>query len=160
MFSYPCLAVYLSFTPRLSNLPFSLSCSIKLNKYGDRMLEIIEATIKQHYKIDKNSSSSNESADSIKRRREAAAKVSNGISNDNEDDLTESTGRSKKRAVQAKNIAEVKPLDIDVFSECLDDVDLDFDDSVYETLTNGSNPRGETNANGRKLPSWSGQSNM
>ncbi|XP_057247838.1 ATP-dependent DNA helicase Q-like 4A isoform X2 [Beta vulgaris subsp. vulgaris] len=134
--------------------------NIKLNKYGDRMLEIIEATIKQHYKIDKNSSSSNESADSIKRRREAAAKVSNGISNDNEDDLTESTGRSKKRAVQAKNIAEVKPLDIDVFSECLDDVDLDFDDSVYETLTNGSNPRGETNANGRKLPSWSGQSNM
>lgn len=132
--------------------------NMKVNKYGDRVLETIEATIKQHYKIDKNGSSSNDSADSIKRRREAV-KVSNGTSNEDED-MMGSTGRSKKRAVKVGKTSEIKPLEVDVFSECLDDADLDFDDSVFENLANGLNPKDVTNVNGRKLPQWSGQRNM
>uniref|UniRef100_A0A803LEA9 DNA 3'-5' helicase n=1 Tax=Chenopodium quinoa TaxID=63459 RepID=A0A803LEA9_CHEQI len=128
--------------------------NVKLKKYGDRVLETVEATIKQHYK---SSSSSNDSADSIKRRREAA-KVSNGISNEDKD-MMGSTGRSKKRAVKAGKASEIKPIVADVFSDCLD-VDLDFDDSVYEMQANGLNPKSDTNVNGRKLPMWSGKENM
>ncbi|KAL2925188.1 ATP-dependent DNA helicase Q-like 4A [Bienertia sinuspersici] len=127
--------------------------NIKLNRYGDRLLETIEATIKQYYKKDKNSSGSNDSADSVKRRREAT-KVSNGASNEN-DDILDSTGRSKKRAIKTGKSTEIKPLEADVFSDCLDDADLDFVDSVIEIHTNGSNSKNETNVNGRKLPTWS-----
>lgn len=68
----------------------------KITKYGDRVLETIEATIRDSHK-DKNSSSSNDSTDS-KRRRQTAG-VSNTNSNDY-DFLVESTGRSKKRLVK------------------------------------------------------------
>uniref|UniRef100_A0A803LN05 DNA 3'-5' helicase n=1 Tax=Chenopodium quinoa TaxID=63459 RepID=A0A803LN05_CHEQI len=128
--------------------------NVKVKKYGDLILETIEATIKQHYK---SSSSSNDSADSIKRRREAA-KAANGISNEDED-MMGSTGRSKKRAVKTGKASEVKPIEADMFRDCLD-VDLDFDDSVYEMQANGMNPKSETNVNGRKLPMWSGKENM
>ena len=127
------------------------SYSIKVNKYGDRVLETIEAFIKQYKKTDKNKSSSSHSSDSIKRRREAA-EVSNRTSNDYED-FTESTARSKKRAVKSKKTSEIKPVEIDEFNECMDD-DLDFDVSVFEYQA-GSLPKKETNANGRKLPTWS-----
>lgn len=130
---------------------------MKLKKYGDRLLETIEATIKQHNNINKNSSSSNDSADSIKRRREAAKVSSNGTSNGDED-MMGSTGRSKKRAVAAGKTSEIKLMEVDVFSDCLD-ADLDYDDQVFEMQANNGliNPMGETNVNGRKLPVWPGQ---
>lgn len=130
---------------------------MKLKKYGDRLLETIEATIKQHNNINKNSSSSNDSADSIKRRREAAKVSSNGTSNGDED-MMGSTGRSKKRVVAAGKTSEIKPMEVDVFSDCLD-ADLDYDDQVFEMQANNGliNPMGETNVNGRKLPVWPGQ---
>lgn len=127
------------------------SYSIKVNKYGDRVLETIEAFIKQYKKTDKNKSSSSHSSDSIKRRREVA-EVSNRTSNDYED-FTESTARSKKRAAKLKKNSEIKPVEIDEFNECMDD-DLDFDVSTFEYQA-ASLPKNETNANGRKLPTWS-----
>ena len=39
----------------------------KISKYGHRVLETIESTIKEYYKTDKNSRGSNDSTDTIKR---------------------------------------------------------------------------------------------
>ncbi|KAH9619809.1 hypothetical protein KSS87_015581 [Heliosperma pusillum] len=128
---------------------------VKVNKYGDRVLETIEAVVKEHSKFDiKNNSSSNESSDSIKRRREAC-KVSIATS-DEDDDMIASTGRSKKRAVKAmQNTAEIKALNIELFDACLDAEELDFDESIFDVqATNSSIPKGNINVNGRKLPPW------
>ncbi|PQM41011.1 ATP-dependent DNA helicase Q-like 4A isoform X2 [Prunus yedoensis var. nudiflora] len=70
----------------------------KLAKYGDRILETIEAAIKEYYKTDKNSTSSNDSND-IKRKRDG----NNGNENFDDDDFTKSTDRSKKRAPKRQN---------------------------------------------------------
>ncbi|KAK4476848.1 hypothetical protein RD792_016010, partial [Penstemon davidsonii] len=67
----------------------------KITKYGDRLLETIEATIRDYYK-DKNSSSSNDSSDS--KRRKHATNISSETTDEN--DFIESTGRSKKRLVK------------------------------------------------------------
>ncbi|XP_074275910.1 ATP-dependent DNA helicase Q-like 4A isoform X2 [Silene latifolia] len=127
----------------------------KVNKYGDRVLETIEAVVKEHSNFDtKNNSSSNESSDSIKRRRETS-KVSNATSNE-DDDMIASTGRSKKRAVKAmQNTAEIKALDIELFDACLDAEELDFDETIFDVqATNSLIPKGDVNVNGRKLPPW------
>lgn len=108
---------------------------MKIAKYGKRVLETIEATIREHYK-DKSSSSSNDSNDS-KRRRDAM----NNISVD--DDFSQSTARSKKRFVHEQNkisesFGHAYPA-LDEFD------DLDFDDDLFNVEVSG----------GRVLPSWS-----
>ncbi|KAL3598124.1 hypothetical protein D5086_006042 [Populus alba] len=67
----------------------------KVSKYGDRLLETIESTIREYNKGDRNSSGSNESTDSIKRRRDASKALNGNM--EEEDEFTKSTGRSKKR---------------------------------------------------------------
>lgn len=64
-------------------------------KYGDRVLETIESTLKDYYKTYKNSTSSNDSSEG-KRKREGSNKDQNRHVED--DDFTKSTDRSKKKA--------------------------------------------------------------
>ncbi|KAK4401971.1 ATP-dependent DNA helicase Q-like 4A [Sesamum angolense] len=113
----------------------------KITKYGDRVLETIEATIRDYYK-DKNSSSSNDSSDS-KRRRHATQ-------GSNEDDFTESTGRSKKRLTkkqnQASNSTDHACVVIDNQFE-----DIDFDDNLFDVEVSEV----DQGSGGRVLPSWS-----
>lgn len=107
-----------------------------MSKYGDRLLETIEATIKEYYKTDnKNSSSSNESTDSWKRRRDENRGPNSPLE---EDEFMKSTGRSKKRAV-------VEEPD---YQDCLDH--LDFEDADDFEIDGSS---GKNNG-GRVLPSW------
>ncbi|GLT86281.1 hypothetical protein SLE2022_044270 [Rubroshorea leprosula] len=127
----------------------------KISKYGDRVLETIEATINEHYKTEKNSSGSNDSNDSAKRRRGA-----NGVAYtdmDEGDDFTRSTGRSKKRATneQNKNGEAYYNSKDPVYNHCLDD-ELDFDDYAYDcdSERNGSEIMVNKNGAGRVLPSW------
>ncbi|KAJ4831782.1 hypothetical protein Tsubulata_040067, partial [Turnera subulata] len=123
----------------------------KVSKYGDRLLETIEATIREYYRTDKNDSSSNDSNDSGKRRREAN-KAPNGVGED--DEFSKSTARSKRRAGQKKDAGVSNPnkenKEIDYQNRCLDD-DLDFEDSYQDLETNYS----ELSGTGRVLPSWS-----
>ncbi|PPD89856.1 hypothetical protein GOBAR_DD13203 [Gossypium barbadense] len=120
----------------------------KILKYGDRLLETIEATIKEHYKADKISSgSSNDSNDSAKRRRNTNANI------DNDDDFSRSTGRSKKRTVERQD----KDGNSDNNHQYpADENDLDFDDLdyVYDVESKENRPQVEVNINGRVLPSW------
>ena len=115
---------------------------MKISKYGDRVLETIEATIKEHYKTDKNSSSGN-STDSVKRRR-GTVNPSYEDSRD-EDDFIASTARSKKRVVEKPN-PSVDP--VDLFYDITDE-DLD----AFDIEANTSNIKANQN-NGRVLPSW------
>ncbi|XP_073271932.1 ATP-dependent DNA helicase Q-like 4A [Primulina huaijiensis] len=114
----------------------------KITKYGDRVLETIEATIRDSYK-DKNSSSSNDSTDS-KRRRQA-----DGVSNTNSNDdnfLVESTGRSKKRLV--KKVDKSLATNLNISLECeygYEDIDSLVEVEVGEI---------DQNSGGRVLPSW------
>ncbi|KAG6781973.1 hypothetical protein POTOM_011359 [Populus tomentosa] len=103
----------------------------KVSKYGDRLLETIESTIREYNKGDRNSSGSNESTDSIKRRRDASKALNGNM--EEEDEFTKSTGRSKKRtATRQKKGSEVhnfmEPVSCNQF---LDD-DLDFKDSYHD----------------------------
>lgn len=132
---------------------FLASIRAKVSKYGDRLLETIESTIREHHNTDKNSSGSNDSTDSIKRRRDATRAAKLNV--EEEDDFTKSTGRSKKRAAKLQN------KDTEVYNaretdqnQCLDD-DLDFEDSCYDHETTGSAVEADKNGTGRVLPSWS-----
>ncbi|KAL4380327.1 hypothetical protein HN51_003609 [Arachis hypogaea] len=118
----------------------------KVSNYGDQILKTIENTINEYYKLDK---SSNGSADSAKRRRDANGGLDRNLEDD--DELTKSTGRSKKRTVQRNNKkAEIyHSEEEDNYYGCLDE-DLDFDNIENEAL-NRINSR---NANGRVLPQW------
>ncbi|KAL7157320.1 hypothetical protein ABFS83_02G070000 [Erythranthe nasuta] len=112
----------------------------KITKYGDRVLETIEATIRDYYNKDKSSSSSNDSSESKKRRN-----VANNVSN--EDDFTESTGRSKRRLTKNRNKS---PEVIDC--SLLDGLeDIDFDDNLFDVSVGEVDQGG----GGRALPSWS-----
>ncbi|KAF3444465.1 hypothetical protein FNV43_RR14157 [Rhamnella rubrinervis] len=120
----------------------------KISKYGDRLLEAIESTIKDYYKTDKNSSSSNDSTDSAKRRRGANA------NNIEEYEFTKSNDRSMKRATKRQNkyVGATNLMDSDYGNQCADD-DLDFEDEVFEI--NGSDMKTNQNQNGgRVLPPW------
>ncbi|KAK6136514.1 hypothetical protein DH2020_029750 [Rehmannia glutinosa] len=120
----------------------------KITKYGDRVLETIEATIRDHYK---DNSSSNDSTDSKRRRN--FTNVSSGTSND--DDFTiESTARSKKRLVKKLN---KNPELVDHARPAYDDrfEDIDFDDSLFDVEVSGV----DQVSDGRVLPSWSTKGN-
>ncbi|KAJ4825364.1 hypothetical protein Tsubulata_042955 [Turnera subulata] len=109
----------------------------KVNKYGDRLLETIEATIREYYRTDKNGSNSNDSNDSGKRRREAN-KAPNGVGED--DEFSKSTARSKRRVGQKNDAGVSNPnkenKEMDYQNRCLDD-DLDFEDSyrIWKLIT-------------------------
>lgn len=103
----------------------------KVSKYGDRVLETIESTIREYNKGDRNSSGSNESSDSIKRRRDASKALNGNM--EEEDEFTKSTGRSKKRTATRQNKGSevhnsMEPVSCNQF---LDD-DLDFKDSYHD----------------------------
>ncbi|KAG8368802.1 hypothetical protein BUALT_Bualt15G0084600 [Buddleja alternifolia] len=115
----------------------------KITKYGDRLLETIEATIRDYYNKDKNSSSSNDSSDSKKRRN-----ATNGKSND--DDFIESTGRSKKRLVKKQSTTFGAVDNIDQFE------DIDFDDNLFDVEVSEI----DGNGGGRVLPAWSSTGNV
>ncbi|CAA0841508.1 ATP-dependent DNA helicase Q-like 4A [Striga hermonthica] len=112
----------------------------KLMRYGDRVLETIEATIRDHYG-DKNGTNSNDSSDSRKRGNDT--KVSSGTSND--DDFVEITGPTRKRL--AKNRDKNPEPVYDAFHEF---DDINFDDDLIEVEV------GEVDRvkGGRVLPSW------
>ncbi|XP_022763289.1 ATP-dependent DNA helicase Q-like 4A [Durio zibethinus] len=128
----------------------------KISKYGDRLLETIEATIKEHYKTGKNCSSSNDSTDSAKRRRDAnGALNAKAEDDDDDDDFSRSTGRSKKRTLkrQDKDGEAYSSKDQDYNNnQCPADHDLGFDDYDYDAE---SNCIVDMNGLGRVLPSWS-----
>lgn len=98
--------------------------------------------------MDKNSSGSKGSADSAKRRRGTNGEPG---ANAEDDDLVNSTGRSKKRTVKRQNRkAEIYDSgDEDNDYGCLDE-DLDFDNMEEDAL----NKVNSSNAAGRVLPQW------
>ncbi|KAG4980911.1 hypothetical protein JHK82_034157 [Glycine max] len=121
----------------------------KVSKYGDQLLESIEKTINEHYKLDKVSSGSKGSSDSTKKRR-----LSNGNPDANAEDddaPTKSTGRSKKRMVKRQNRKAViyDSPEEDYFQGCPDE-DLDFDIIEIDALDQVTCK----NAAGRVLPQW------
>lgn len=117
-------------------------------KYGDRILETIESTIKE-YKTDKNSSGSNDSNE-IKRKRDAN-KDQNG--NVEDDDFTKSTDQLKKRASkrQNKTIEDYSYLEPD-YNQIIDD---ELDLYGYNFEVNASATKTVQNVGGRVLPQWS-----
>ncbi|XP_054776776.1 ATP-dependent DNA helicase Q-like 4A isoform X1 [Prosopis cineraria] len=119
----------------------------KISKYGDRLLETIENTIREYHKLDKNSSWSNESNDSAKRRR--GSKGDPNVNGD-DDDCTRSNDRSKKRTVNRNNIKAVvyDSAEEDYFKDCLDE-DLDLDN-----IENTALDINRRNSEGRVLPQW------
>ncbi|TMX04265.1 hypothetical protein EJD97_010319 [Solanum chilense] len=102
---------------------------VKINKYGDNVLQTIEATVRDYYKSDKTSSSGNDNTDSGKKRRNSI-NVQNGNSKD-EEFFTESTGCTKKRVLkkQNKHAEVIDYRDLGYFDECIDG-DLDFDETM------------------------------
>ncbi|PIM99694.1 ATP-dependent DNA helicase [Handroanthus impetiginosus] len=125
----------------------------KITKYGDRVLETIEATIRDYYK-DKNSSSSNDSSESKRRRR--TTNVSSNGHQDN-DDFLESTGRSKKRLVKKLNkTSEAVNLACPPYNNNQYE-DIDFDDSLFDVDVSEVDQVGY---GGRVLPSWSATGNV
>lgn len=121
----------------------------KLAKYGDRILETIEAAIKEYYKTDKNSTSSNDSND-MKRKRDGN---NNGNENFDDDDFTKSTDRSKKKAPKRQNKT------IEAYSYAEPDypqlIDDELDLYCYDFEVNASDMKTNQNAGGRVLPQWS-----
>ncbi|OIV91529.1 hypothetical protein TanjilG_08941 [Lupinus angustifolius] len=99
----------------------------KVSKYGDQLLETIENTISEHYKLDKNSSGSKGSVDSAKRRRPL---IEEPEANGEDNDLLNSTDRSKKRTVKRRNKkTEIYDSEEEVDNNdygCLDE-ELDFE---------------------------------
>ncbi|XP_047959187.1 ATP-dependent DNA helicase Q-like 4A isoform X2 [Salvia hispanica] len=114
---------------------------VKVSRYGDRLLETIEATIREHNK-EKSSSSSNDSLDS-KRRRDAASIP------DGNDDFTESTARTKKRLVKKQDKSSQQQQQQQQPAYQFDLGDIDFDDDLFDVEVDQS-------SSGRVLPSWSG----
>ncbi|VVA38643.1 Hypothetical predicted protein [Prunus dulcis] len=121
----------------------------KLAKYGDRILETIEAAIKEYYKTDKNSTSSNDSND-MKRKRDGN---NNGNENFDDNDFTKSTDRSKKKAPKRQNKT------IEAYSYAEPDypqlIDDELDLYCYDFEVNASDMKTNQNAGGRVLPQWS-----
>ncbi|XP_022863339.1 ATP-dependent DNA helicase Q-like 4A [Olea europaea var. sylvestris] len=124
----------------------------RITKYGDRVLETIEATIREYNK-DRNSSSSNDSTDSKKRRQSTDVPKGNS---EIDNDFTESNTRSKKRFVKKQNkdserVDYTEPSYSDLYE------DIDFDDDLFVKV-NGPDLNVGCNG-GRVLPSWSATGN-
>ncbi|XP_072962259.1 ATP-dependent DNA helicase Q-like 4A isoform X2 [Typha angustifolia] len=119
----------------------------KINKYGDRVIETIEATIREYQKTSKSSgssSSSNENMDAVKRRR-----GSRGINPDaNDDDFSESAVQHKKRVTKIGKTG--KGLSETVSISTYDDRCMDLDLDGHDMQNDGS----KWNNSGRVLPHW------
>ncbi|KAL6176388.1 hypothetical protein ACLB2K_053022 [Fragaria x ananassa] len=126
----------------------------KVMKYGDRVLETIESTLKDYYKSYKNSTSSNESSEG-KRKREGSNKDQNGHVEDN--DFTKSTDRSKKKASKR----QIKPIEDYSYQEPDSNqiMDDDLDVYGYNFEVNASATKTVQNVGGRVLPQWSTHGN-
>ncbi|XP_038877365.1 ATP-dependent DNA helicase Q-like 4A isoform X2 [Benincasa hispida] len=125
----------------------------KVSKYGDRILETIESTIKEFYGAEKNGSNSNDSNDSVKRRRSGNKDSDEYLE---ENDATKSFDKSKKRAITVQNkVPKVhnssRPENPDQFF----DSELDFDDSYYEIHDLEVDNNLDNHNDGRVLPPWS-----
>ncbi|KAJ0976927.1 hypothetical protein J5N97_012401 [Dioscorea zingiberensis] len=106
---------------------------VKVNKYGDRVLDTIESTIQEHHKTDKNGSgSSNPSSEGTKRRRASAV----ADSNRKDEDFTDCTGQSKKRVTNPAHEGRC----------------IDFELDGCEMSTKESNPKPKHKNYGRVLP--------
>ncbi|ERM97820.1 hypothetical protein AMTR_s00118p00027960 [Amborella trichopoda] len=123
----------------------------KIKKYGDRLLETIESTLKEYHKSEKNVSGNYENIESYKRRRETSVTpTTNPLPND---DFFEDVSLSKKRVTDVdKNeirdkfssvAAEKWDMDCrDAGNKCV----IDLDDSE---MTDDHHGQG-----GRILPTW------
>ncbi|XP_038989126.1 ATP-dependent DNA helicase Q-like 4A [Phoenix dactylifera] len=122
----------------------------KVHKYGDRVLEIIESTIKEYQKANRNSSSSsNENTDAAKRRRGSTG-IDSAV---NDNDFAESAVQSKKRVTKVRNDRKGAPDTASISTYNGRCIDLDLDGCDMETEE--SNPKAKQKATGRVLPQWS-----
>ncbi|KAM2156196.1 hypothetical protein ACFX1R_041918 [Malus domestica] len=121
---------------------------VKAARYGDRILETIEAAIKEYFKTDKNSSGSSDSND-IKRKRDGNRDRKENV----EDDDFKSTDRLKKMALkkQSKTIEAYSYVEAD-YSVFIDD---ELDLSGYDFEANVPDMKTNQNGGGRVLPQWS-----
>ncbi|OVA10929.1 Helicase [Macleaya cordata] len=124
----------------------------KITKYGDRVLETIETTIKEFYNTDKNSSGGSDSTEATKRRRNLTGTSNSDFKED--DDFTDSTGSLKKRATEEGLRRSAEDSSASKYEQCID-IDLDWEDPNNDIGNNGSYSKGEQNSGGRVLPSWS-----
>ncbi|KAF6139378.1 hypothetical protein GIB67_026220 [Kingdonia uniflora] len=116
---------------------------VKVNKYGNRILETIDSIIKEHYKTDKNNGSSNDSSESTKRRRESMMLQD---LDPQEEDFAESTTVAKKRTL--KKYVDYDDSKVLNYDDCIDsDLDDSDDDDIYIIDSNTKT--------GRVLPTWS-----
>ncbi|CAN0880742.1 ATP-dependent DNA helicase Q-like 4A [Linum grandiflorum] len=130
----------------------------KLGKYGDRVLETIEATIREYYKKVASGSSSNDSSgEKAKRRRNGGTNGGWDDNGEEEDDFVKSTGRSTKKRLAKKQhdntgvrvgVGEFSNLGLEDFVEDIPDDDLIFYDSSGEFRTDVNVQQG----GGRVLP--------
>jgi bloom syndrome protein len=118
------------------------------------LLETIESTVNEFYKKEKSNSSSNDSNDSIKRRRDTSR---DSNANVEDDDFTRSTGRTKKKVAKEPNkIADITNyIEPGYYNHGVDD-DQDLYD--YDFEMNGSDMKANENG-GRVLPPWSAPGN-
>ncbi|KAI3972657.1 hypothetical protein MKX01_019315 [Papaver californicum] len=123
--------------------------SAKVAKYGDRVLEVIEKTVKDFHAKDKSNGGGSD-----KRRRNLTGTTNSGFRED-DDDFTDSTGSLKKRATSDEAMtrnSEFNDYNAAGYDQCTD-IDLDWEDLNNDKYINGSNANDEI---GRVLPSWAG----
>ncbi|XP_068658889.1 ATP-dependent DNA helicase Q-like 4A isoform X2 [Aristolochia californica] len=129
----------------------------KITKYGDRVLEIIESTLREYYQqTGRNGSIDKENADTVKKRRNSTSKTDSNLG---EDDFIESSdGLSKKRATKKAGRKVVSEFDNSEIS--MNDNDRIHVEPDFEELVNAGEVERQSDPNlnrngGRILPSWS-----
>ncbi|KAK9134720.1 hypothetical protein Syun_014050 [Stephania yunnanensis] len=126
----------------------------KISKYGVRLLETIESTIKEHHKVVGNGNGVHDTSEVIKRRRDSSGTMD--VNPNEDDDFTDSGGVSKKRATKGSLNKDVENNDLSLptYEEQFIDVDLDWEDSDNEMDNNHRDAMADRRASGRVLPSW------
>ncbi|KAG9444163.1 hypothetical protein H6P81_015503 [Aristolochia fimbriata] len=128
----------------------------KITKYGDRLLETIESTLKEYYQqTGTNGSINNENADTVKKRRNLSSKIDRNLG---EDDFIDSNdGLSKKRATKKAGRKVINGFDnseILMDAHRYPDYEPDFEEEVnVMEMERQSDPNMNGNG-GRILPSW------
>ncbi|XP_010269421.1 PREDICTED: ATP-dependent DNA helicase Q-like 4A isoform X2 [Nelumbo nucifera] len=128
----------------------------KVNKYGDRLLETIESTIREHYKLEKDSSGDKDSTETIKRRRNSTGISDARIEEDDDFTFTVASDLSKGRPAKQGRKKGTGPKDFSLpryDDEQFLDADLDLEYN-YNDKDNGSYEKADQNSEGRVLPSW------
>ncbi|KAK9110147.1 hypothetical protein Sjap_018207 [Stephania japonica] len=126
----------------------------KISKYGARLLDTIESTIKEHHNVGGNGCGMHDTSEVIKRRRDSSGTVD--VNPNEDDDFTDSGGVSKKRATKDSLNKDVENNDpyLPTYEEQFIDVDLDWEDSDNEMDNNHRDTMADRRASGRVLPSW------